>query len=289
VSWAGDPYQKLIRESTGGPLEPRKSFKALNETIVGKCHEWSEEDRDTAAFLCLVYGRFTEVWRQEQAALQNNQLTRLRLANAAHKVRTPLNAIIIYLESATKSTLDQETRHSLSESHSASKSLIYVVNDLLDSTGIEEGGELLKDEVFDVGNVLREATEMFARYTRRKKITCSVAEHTGLPSQVAGNARRVKQTVSNVIVNAIENTSEGGVSVETTVTSYEGYHVEIEGCVSDTGTGMTSEKLDALSWELKQVQLGEGNLMEGDLDPEKALTESRKPVDVRVLGLGLFF
>src|SRR3978361_482194 len=75
---------------------------------------------------------FGEVWRQKEAALESRQLTRLLLANSAHEVRTPLNAIINYLEIAMESTLDQETRDNLAKSHSASKSLIYVINDFLD-------------------------------------------------------------------------------------------------------------------------------------------------------------
>lgn len=39
VHWAGNPYEKLTKESTYRPLEPRKSFKAWSETIVGKCRE----------------------------------------------------------------------------------------------------------------------------------------------------------------------------------------------------------------------------------------------------------
>lgn len=82
----------------------------------------------------MITGKFIEVWRQKEAALQNSRLTRLLLANSAHEVRTPLNAIINYLEIALEGSLDQETRDNLARSHSASKSLIYVINDLLDLT-----------------------------------------------------------------------------------------------------------------------------------------------------------
>lgn len=71
--------------------------------------------------------------------MQSSKLTRLLLANSAHEVRTPLNAIINYLEIALEGSLDKETRENLARSHSASKSLIYVINDLLDLTKTEEG------------------------------------------------------------------------------------------------------------------------------------------------------
>lgn len=58
---AGNPYEKLVKEGTESLLEPRKSFKTWRETVVGKCREWTEEQVETAAVLCLVYGKFIEV------------------------------------------------------------------------------------------------------------------------------------------------------------------------------------------------------------------------------------
>lgn len=53
VKWAGNPYEKVVKSNH---LEPRSSFKAWHETVIGKCREWSEEQVETAAVLCLVYG-----------------------------------------------------------------------------------------------------------------------------------------------------------------------------------------------------------------------------------------
>lgn len=56
VRWAGNPYEKTLREGTVGYLEPRASFKTWHEIVIGKCREWAEEQVETAAVLCLVYG-----------------------------------------------------------------------------------------------------------------------------------------------------------------------------------------------------------------------------------------
>ena len=288
VKWAGNPYEKFIKEGTEGYLEPRKSFKTWSEMVVGKCREWTEEEIETAAVLCLVYGKFIEVWRQKEAALQNSQLTRLLLANSAHEVRTPLNAIINYLEIALEGSLDQETRDNLAKSHSASKSLIYVINDLLDLTKTEEGGELVKDELFDLKSTLLEATDMFKGDARRKGIQYEVVDLAGLPQAVIGDQRRVRQAISNVTANAIQCTHQGSVKVEMYLTSREGMRCEIEVCVSDTGVGMSSKKLDQLFRELEQVQSEELNAGADDILPDsKALTGGNLKGEDRTLGLGL--
>ncbi|KAK5133864.1 hypothetical protein LTR08_007195 [Meristemomyces frigidus] len=289
VKWAGNPYEKFIKEGTEGYLEPRKSFKMWSEKVVGKCREWTEEEFETAAVLCLVYGKFIEVWRQKEAALQNSQLTRLLLANSAHEVRTPLNAIINYLEIALEGTLDQETRENLAKSHSASKSLIYVINDLLDLTKTEEGGDLTKDEVFDLKETVVEATDMFRGDARRKNIAYEVAVMPGLPAQVIGDQRRVRQAISNVTANAIQNTTQGGVKVEIYVVSREDERCEVEFSVTDTGSGINAKKLDSLFRELEQVQSESGSTVSDAVLPESTPKVQPEKVDKKkkMLGLGL--
>ncbi|KAI9806567.1 MAG: Light-sensor Protein kinase [Piccolia ochrophora] len=289
VKWAGNPYEKFVKEGTEGYLEPRKSFKTWSEVIAGRCREWTEEQIETAAVLCLVYGKFIEVWRQKEAALQNSQLTRLLLANSAHEVRTPLNAIINYLEIALEGAIDQETRENLSKSHSASKSLIYVINDLLDLTKTEEGHNLVKDEDFDLIATVREAMDMFNSDAKRKNIEYGMAVGPGVPVTVVGDQRRVRQAISNLIANAIKHTSSGRVKVELSVTNAMMDQVETEIAVEDTGSGMSGQKLDALFRELEQVRTEGDDLFENEVnDPGKRLGEGNDDNDERrALGLGL--
>lgn len=286
VKWAGNPYEKFVKEGTEGYLEPRKSFKTWSETVVGKCREWTDEEVETAAVLCLVYGKFIEVWRQKEAALQSSQLTRLLLANSAHEVRTPLNAIINYLEIALEGSLDNETRENLAKSHSASKSLIYVINDLLDLTKTEEGATLIKGEVFDLKTTFAEATEAFKGDAKRKRISYDVTEHPGVPYKVLGDQRRVRQAISNVTANAIQNTTEGGVRVDMYVANWEENHVNVEISVVDTGVGMSGKKLDALFRDLEQVQSETTEMLEESLAPNSKRIEDAGG-EKRTLGLGL--
>ncbi|KAI0449108.1 hsp90-like protein [Xylaria acuta] len=281
VRWAGNPHEKKFKEGTAGFLEPRSSFKAWRETVVGKCREWSEEQVDTAAVLCLVYGKFIEVWRQKEAALQSSRLTRLLLANSAHEVRTPLNAIINYLEIALEGTLDQDTRENLAKSHSASKSLIYVINDLLDLTKAEEGRELVKDEIMGLPACISEATEPFNVDAKRKGLSYEVIQHPGLPKYVHGDYRRVRQAIANVTANAMQNTSAGSIKVECFVTEVLESRVRIEISIQDTGCGMNNEQLDNLFQDLEQVSSADSGGSEALDVPLEQTSENR------TLGLGL--
>ncbi|KAK3060098.1 hypothetical protein LTS18_009369, partial [Coniosporium uncinatum] len=185
-----------------------------------------------------------------------------------------------------ETSLDQETRENLAKSHSASKSLIYVINDLLDLTKTEEGGDLVKGEAFEVAETLKEATDMFKRDAQRKNLSYEIIEHPGLPKNVIGDQRKVRQAISNLTVNAIQNTRKGRVKVEMYVVNRTSEHVDIEVVVEDTGGGMSSQKLDSLFNDLEQVQDEETSMLEQSLGTKQKTIEGPQETK-RTLGLGL--
>ncbi|KAL2813393.1 hypothetical protein BJX63DRAFT_225111 [Aspergillus granulosus] len=286
VKWGGNPNEAKF---TAAHLEPRKSFQTWSELVLDRCREWTESEVDTAAVLCLVYGKFIKVWRQQEAALESSSLTKLLLANSAHEVRTPLNAIINYLEIALEGALDGETRDHLSKSYSASKSLIYVINDLLDLTNVENGQRLIKDEPFNMQMTFNEATSLFESEAKRKGLNFTVLSHQGIPDTVIGDQRRVRQSISNLISNAIQHTSVGGVTVEMwrAFEEDEPGNATVKVAVLDTGQGISPATLDQLFHELEQVSEEDDAhyyARSGANSPRAQFPDSR---DKGVLGLGL--
>lgn len=259
VNWAGKPF-KAGQEGTA-VLEPRKSFKIWSETVVGTCRAWKDEELETASVLCLVYGKFISVWRQREQAMQYNQLNKLLLTNATHEVRTPLNHIINYLEMALDSQLDSDTRENLSKSHMASKSLLFVINDLLDLTRHEEGKTLFLQEPFDLAATIREAVEMHEWEAKRRKIDFGLQTS---PERcfVLGDAARVRQIVVNTVSNSVKHTTQGHINIEMRRRSHEemtmnlpeNCDIEVELTISDTGSGIAREKLEAIFREFEQVE-----------------------------------
>lgn len=192
-----------------------------------------------------------------------------------------MNAIINYLEIALEGSIDQETRENLSKSHSASRSLIYVINDLLDLTKTEEGRELVKDEIMDLPACISEATEPFNVDAKRKGISYEVIQHPGLPKFVHGDYRRVRQAVANVTANAMQNTTSGSVKVECFVVEVLDSRVRVEIAVHDTGCGMSNEQLDNIFQDLEQVSSAD---LSGSGVIDAPLDQTREG---RTLGLGL--
>lgn len=244
---------------------------------------WSTAEIGKASILSQLYRTFTDVWQEKEVTLQNNQLMRLLLANSAHEFRTPLNAIINYLEIALDGSLDQETRDNISRSHSASRSLVYIINDLLDLTNAENGQQLIKDEVFNLSETLTEATDIFWEEARQKKVALQVVQHAALPP-VLGDQRRVRQVITNLISNAVQHTSSGAVTIESCVVpeSLNPDHISVEVAIHDTGSGMSQETVETLFCELEQVS------NKGYMQNPKVYEHNGQALGTEsVLGLGL--
>lgn len=167
-------------------------------------------------------------------------------------MRTPLNAIINYLEIALEGHLDKDTREHLVKSYAASKSLIYVINDLLDLTRTEAGNDLFRHEAFSLPATISEAVRMFAHDPHRARLELRFTVHPDFPQVVLGDQVKIRQVVSNVIANAIKHTEQGNVSIDALLVDKSDEEVQVEISVADTGSGISPRKLNAIFQNFEQ-------------------------------------
>ncbi|KAJ5612772.1 hypothetical protein N7510_005966 [Penicillium lagena] len=287
LSADGTDFIIFFRANSAGGRHMSEHDRKTTVKVSEKSIEWSAAEFGKASMLSLLYRTFTEIWQEKEAAMQNNQLMRLLLANSAHEFRTPLNATINYLEIVLDGSLNQETRENLSRSHSASKSLIYIINDLLDLTNAENGRSLIENEVFDLTKTLSEATDIFWEEAMQKHVDLQVVQHSSLPP-VLGDQRRVRQVITNLISNAIQHTSTGAVTIESCVLSDCGEpgHIAIEVAIHDTGSGMSRDTVEALFCELEQVS-NKGYIQSPNIVGNSSADLSSESKSVLGLGLAL--
>jgi hypothetical protein len=104
---------------------------------------------------------------------------------------------------------------------------------------------------------------------------------------VVGDGRRVRQAISNITANAIQNTIKGSVSVEMFLAARREQHVDVEICISDTGVGIDSNKINALFRELEQVHTVGHHLLDSSATSSRALPDPNTSEEPRMLGNGL--
>ncbi|RHZ53404.1 hypothetical protein CDV55_101496 [Aspergillus turcosus] len=290
ASQCGDAFRAGTDDNARCLDQGQPTDRGSEAKIVDRATDvWSAGDVQKGSFLSLIYmAMLKEVWQQKETTMQSTQLMRLLLANCAHEFRTPLNAIINYLEIALDGDLNQETRESLSRSHSASKSLIYIINDLLDLTNAENGISLIKDENFDLVETIHEASRIFCEEARQKGVELHVVQYSDIPP-VLGDQRRVRQVITNLISNAVQHTSSSGtVTVESCLLPdyTETGKLGIEVAIHDTGTGMSQNDIEALFCELEQVSNKDYIRSRSPRRRDNAIT-SESSGSRNILGLGL--
>ena len=169
------------------------------------------------------------------------------LANMSHEIRTPMNAITVLTDMILEMELGRKQREYLEKIAMSSKSLLQILNDILDYSKLEAGKLDVVYDTFDLYKTVSAGMKLFSINALQKGIELHIDISSNTPRFVIGDAVRISQILNNLLGNAIKFTETGSVmvSVEAEVSSQAGSHL-IHIAVSDTGIGIPSDKLDSL-------------------------------------------
>ena len=136
------------------------------------------------------------------------------LANMSHEIRAPMNAIIGFTDLLSRRTEDAETKKYVQHIQASSRSLLTLINDILDLSKVEAGKLDIVPEAMSLVGLVDEMPLMFAQKAESKGIYFDCVAHSSIPPALVLDETRIRQILINLIGNAIKFTSEGGVRVE---------------------------------------------------------------------------
>jgi signal transduction histidine kinase/ActR/RegA family two-component response regulator len=186
---------------------------------------------------------------ETQRAEQANQAKSDFLAHMSHEIRTPLNGVIGLTELVADGPLNEAKRPELTTALVSARSLLGIVNDVLDLAKIEAGQLTVAAAPFDLHNTLQQVVDMYGPQAAANSTDLHLAYPDTAPCWFAGDEMRVRQIVANFISNAVKFT-EGG-DIELGVTHDAGVRI----WVRDTGIGIAPETLPRLFSKFTQADV----------------------------------
>lgn len=206
-----------------------------------------------------LVGRLTEAKDGAEAASQAKSRF---LAQMSHEMRTPLNGILGYarlLEDTPPGALQQEYLHTVE--HSA-RSLLGVINDILDLSAVESGRLRIVSRPFALPECLERAVAAISAAAYDKELELALIVEPSVPERVVGAEDRLRQILLNLLNNAVKFTASGRVLVTVTARP-EGTAVRVRFVVADTGIGIDPALQPRLFHPFEQLEHFETRQYEG--------------------------
>ena len=186
-----------------------------------------------------------ELEKSKLAADDANRAKSDFLARMSHEIRTPMTAILGFADVLRRGyETDQEERQEYLETiHSSGAHLLELINDILDLSKVESGKMELDLMSYSPASIINEVTSILGVRAREKGIDLSYSFDTPIPESIVTDPVRLRQSLTNLVGNAVKFTEEGEVHVGVRLDETEAEPVLLVDVI-DTGIGIAPDKLD---------------------------------------------
>jgi signal transduction histidine kinase len=247
------PVGKTFEQPLTVQGEPIGQLKVMGLQTI------SPEQRELAASIAAQASIHLETLRLneelQKRARELQELDRLKsafLANMSHELRTPLNSILGFTDvmlEGLDGPLTDYMNNDLRLIQKNGQHLLHLINDVLDMAKIESGRMNLHPEKFKIHDLLDEVTSITSTLASEKNTALFIDEESDQEVEVFADNTRVRQVMINLVNNAIKFTTNGRISLKTSM--LDGARALIT--VKDTGLGIPPDHLEAIFQEFTQV------------------------------------
>jgi signal transduction histidine kinase len=195
-----------------------------------------------------------ELFKVVEETEKNKVLKENFLSNMSHEIRTPLNAIVGLISLLEDTALSDEQQEMINLMELSSKSLLGIVNDILESAKINAGKTEVIAANTDIINLVQNICNLARPMAREKGLAMLCDLDRKVPDLIMADELRLNQVLTNLINNAIKFTSTGEVTLGLKMLKKRGENVLLEFSVKDSGMGIPKSSLDRIFTRFEQVE-----------------------------------
>ena len=181
-----------------------------------------------------------------QAAESANMAKGEFLATMSHEMRTPLNGIIPLLEILRDTKLEADQREYLNTAYQSARSLLRIIDDILDYSKIEANKLELETVGLNLKDVVDSVARLMEKAAEAKGLKLSVSFDPNVRLACRGDPVRLRQVLSNLVSNAIKFTDKGSVQIQVSKRGETRTQSEVLFAVRDSGVGISPEHAERL-------------------------------------------
>ncbi len=210
-----------------------------------------------------------ELERQKKIADDANAAKSRFLANMSHEIRTPINAVIGMDEMILRESSEEEIRGYASGIMSAGKTLLALINDILDLSKVEEGKMEIIPVRYELSSMVNNLVNIISGRAEKKGLKFCVEVDPHIPKDLVGDEIRIRQCALNILTNAVKYTEKGSVTLKFSYKDMEegagsdGRNIALTLSVTDTGIGMKPEDLEKLLKPYQRIDEKRNRQIEG--------------------------
>jgi PAS domain S-box-containing protein len=263
---------------------------------------WTEEEIDLLETIAgqlgiaIAHGKLLEKERKTKQKLQQQNLALQKatyeaqeanrvksefLSNMSHEIRTPLNAVLGFSELLANLITDSVPRSYVNSIRNSGKTLLALINDILDLSKIEAGKMQLHYEPINLIQVITEIEQIFWAKANKKNILVQSEISANFPKGIIFDEARLRQILFNLVGNAVKFTAQGYVKIMVNCQHQQKLDTEennltLEIAVKDTGIGISEKQQQYIFEAFRQAEGHSNRLYEGTglgLTITKRLTE----------------